>query len=49
MYFYRLCLLKNGIQKKKGILGESQNKLLGGGGGVCRGLVNTLLTTNTKA
>ena len=42
MYFYRLCLKKNGIQKKKGILGESQNKLLGGGGGA-EAVVNTLL------
>lgn len=31
MYFYRLCLQKNGI------LGESQNKLFLGGGGAGRG------------
>ena len=43
MYFYRLCLQKNGI------LGESQNKLFfGGGGGHGEAMVNTPLLTTVR-
>ena len=43
MYFYRLCLQKNGI------LGESQNKLFfGGGGGHGEAMVNTPVLTTVR-